>query len=330
MRVHRPSSAERLLDLLRDGTHLTQKEAADRLDLSTRQVRRLLKQLGKQGIDIQEAQRGKQKEYYLDGADLRAENLPLDLTERQVLALVVAAQAAQAKLAPTPLARYLAEAVEALHAIHPDPAGSFETDTEPARWHFSDAPSVPIDPDVFWTLRAAASNHQPVRIDYYSASSERRSTDRKIDPLLIAERRGSWLCVAYCHERRAVLDFSMAAISSVEPCEGEIFDPPLDFERATHFEGRFGAVAGEATHSVRLLVEPKRVPYFRRKMYHPSQHIDEVREDGRVIVSYEVAGLEEVAAWVRSWGSGVKVLDPPELAEQIAADAAAMRARYEG
>ena len=42
MRVHRPSSAERLLDLLRDGTHLTQKEAADRLDLSTRQVRRLL------------------------------------------------------------------------------------------------------------------------------------------------------------------------------------------------------------------------------------------------------------------------------------------------
>ena len=122
----------------------------------------------------------------------------------------------------------------------------------------------------------------------------------------------------------------MAAISSVEPCEGEIFDPPLDFERATHFEGRFGAVAGEAPHSVRLLVESKRVPYFRRKMYHPSQHIDEVREDGRVIVSYEVAGLEEVAAWVRSWGSGVKVLDPPELAEQIAADAAAMRARYEG
>lgn len=324
-----PSSFQQLHDWLRDGGAFTQEEAAERLGLgSKRQVRRLLRKLREAGVSVRERRRGREKEFYLAEEDWRAPDFPVDLTERQLLALVVAAQAARAKLRPTPLAGFLGEAVDALQAAHPDPAGSFETDTEPARWHFSNAPSVPLDPEVFWTLREAASERHPVQIDYRAASSGRVSTNRKIDPLLIAERRGSWMCVAYCHERRAVRDFSLAAISAIRLCEGERFHPPSTFDRARYFEGRFGAVSGDEVRVVRLLVERNRAPYFRRKLYHPSQRIDEERADGRLVVSYEVRGLEEIGAWVRSWGAGVKVLAPDELAERVAAEAAAVQARY--
>jgi len=328
MPLHRETTLSRFYDLLADGHVLTTAEASERLGVTKRQVRRLAHQLRDHDVPLQTRQNGREKAYLLPASERAVPDIPVDLTERQLLALVVAAQTARAKLRPTPLAPHLTDAIGALQAAHPDPALSFEAHTEPARWHFSDAPSVPLDADVFWTLRGAASAQQPVRIDYYSASSDRASMGRKIDPLMIAERRGSWLCVAYCHQRQDVLDFSMAAISSVRRCEGEHFTPPASFDRSSYFAGRFGAVAGETTHTVRLLVESDRAPYFRRKVYHPTQEIAETREDGRIVVRYAVDGLDEIAAWVRSWGAGVKVLAPRALAEQIAAEAKAVRDRY--
>lgn len=329
MSIHAPSSLEALYDWLRDGGAFTQEEACERLGLeSTRQVRRLIRQLREADVPMQERRRHRKKEYFMAEEDRRTLDLPIDLTDRQLLALVVAAQVARAKLHPTPLASFLVEAMGVLQDTHPDPALSFEADTEPDHWHFGDAPSVPLDPDVFWTLREAASAQQSVYIDYRTASSGRVSTDRKVDPLLIAERRGSWLCVAYCHERRAVRDFSIAGISAIRLCEDEYFTLPASFDRATYFEGRFGAVNGGVVHTVRLLVDPDRAAYFRRKVYHPSQRIEAERENGYLIVAYRVRGLKEIAAWVRSWGASVKVLAPSALAERVTADAAAMLARY--
>ena len=54
---------------------------------------------------------------------------------------------------------------------------------------------------------------------------------------------------------------------------------------------RFGALAGGTIYPVRLLVEPDRAAYFERKDYHRTQLIEERRADGRLVVSYKVAGL---------------------------------------
>jgi len=322
------SSLHHLHNWLRDGGACTLAEASQRLGVSKRHVRRLIQELRENDVPVQERPRGREKEFFLAPEEHHAPGLPSPFTEQQVLALVVAAQIARAKLNPTPLADPLQTAVEVLQTAYPDPALSFEADTEPNRWHFSDAPSVPIDPEIFWQLRKAAKDSHPVRIDYYSASSGRTSTDRKINPLLIAERRGSWLCVAYCRQRQTVLDFSMAAISAVRLCEDERFTPPASFDPSDYFEGRFGAVAGDTAHTVRLLVDPDRAPYFRRKVYHPSQHIEAERDDGRLVVTYTVQGLDEIGAWVRSWGAGVKVLAPDALITQVMEEAKAMQARY--
>ena len=103
---------------------------------------------------------------------------------------------------------------------------------------------------------------------------------------------------------------------------------PDDFDPDLYFHGRFGALSGE-TRVVRLLVEPDVAHLFREKDYDESQVTEEERADGRLVVSFEVAGLEDMASWVRSWGPSVTVLDPPELAERIAEEARQVAVRYE-
>jgi predicted DNA-binding transcriptional regulator YafY len=213
---------------------------------------------------------------------------------------------------------------------------TFEPDKERAHWHFGDAPSADLDPDVFETLTTAIDRQQPVAIDYYTASTGTHRMGRVIDPLVLAAPGGSWICVAYCHMRKGLRDFSIAGMEQVKPCVSggvpDHFDRPEDFDPELYFRERFGATAGDGYHTVRLLVAPDRAPYFERKEYHPTQQIEEAPEDrldGRMVVSYEVAGLKDVRAWVRSWGPGVKVLAPLELASMVAEDAAATRAQYE-
>lgn len=336
MQLNSRSSAEQLLTLLRNGERFTQQEAAERLGISTRQVRRLITGLREQEINIQEERRDRKKEFFLRSGDLRVEDLPIGLSERQVLALVVAAEAARSALHPTPLAEPLSKAVsELLQHITPH-VHTFEPNKERAHWHFGDAPSADLDPDVFETLTTAIDRQQPVAIDYFTASTGTRWEDRIIDPLVLAAPGGSWVCVAYCHMREGLRDFSLAGIERIEPCTRggapDHFERPENFDPEIYFRDRFGATAGEGYHTVRLLVDPERAPYFERKEYHPTQQIEETpkgRADGRMVVSYEVAGLKDVRAWVRSWGPGVKVLAPPELAAMVAEDAAATRAQYD-
>jgi len=171
-------------------------------------------------------------------------------------------------------------------------------------------------------------------------------------------RGDAWLCVAHDYKSGERRDFNLARIKEVHPCwpesNGGDYQIPEDFDLELYFIDRFEALAGGEVCKVRLRVEPSAAPYFRSKTYHRTQQIHESdpqveddapgrgllsgssqggsscgEEDQPIIVSYEVAGLEEIAAFVRSWGTSVTVLDPPELAEHVAAEARAVAAQYE-
>lgn len=336
MRLRSRTSAEQLYDLLADGHHLTKNEACTRLGLtSKRQIQRIVKSLREEGIPVQDQYDGGRKVYFLAPEDQRPEGGPLDLTDREMLALAVAAQSARSALRPTPLIDPLTRAAEALIDAIAAGAVTFEPEREAMHWHFSDAPSADLDPQVFQTLRRAVVARRSVRIDYVTASSGRRWSGRKIDPLQIAVIGGSWLCVAYCHERQGLRDFSIAGMEAAWTCDPEEevanFTVPDGFDPELHFKGRFRAVDDAQSYVVRLLVEPDWTEYFRRKQYHPSQQIEEApadRPDGRMLVSYDVRGLDEISAWIRSWGPKVKVLAPEALAARVAKEARQTAARY--
>jgi len=309
------------------GRRITQQQASDELGVSVRHVRDLVAGLREGGIPIQESFEDRERIYYLEPNDWHADNITLDLPERELLTLLVATQAARPVLAPTPLAEDLESASAALEETLGGQVVSFIPAFESERWHFSRAMSVDIEPDVFWALKRAIADRRPAYIDYYTASRDEWSRNRKIDPLMFAVRRGAWLCVGYCNQRETVLDFNLSSIDAVKVAEDEHFTPPDGFDRAGYFEGRFGALEGDQSREVRLRVSSDLAPYFERKVYHPSQTLIK-REGEGIEVTFQVQGLDEIASFILSWGPGVKVVHPGGLVDRIVEDARAVADQY--
>ena len=332
----------RLLSLLREGHALTQAEITDRLPIeSKRQARRLVKKLKRAGVPIKEARRGRKKEYRLPPGEWDAA-VRLDLTEREALALLLAAGAAESGLGPAPLEGALAGATESLVEGLPSGVDTFEPSSLMEQVHFGEAASVDVDPEVFIALIEALTNRRSIEIDYYSASSDTLHEGRRVDPWGLAMRGDAWLCVAHDYRSGERRDFNLARIQEVRPhwpeSNGGDYQVPEEFDLELYFIDRFESLDAETVYEVRLLLEKEVVPYFESKSYHRTQQLhredpaleESDLEEGseRAVASFEVAGLEEIAAFVRSWGTGVKVLSPPELAERIAEEARAVAEQY--
>ncbi len=326
-----PQSIDRLNHLRRlldEGAEPSLHDICAKLDItSKRHARRLLSRLRDNGVPVQERRDGRIKRFYLAPEHRQAAVRGFEFDEEEMLALAVAAEAAKAALETTPLEAPLERAFDKLLQELAPEAYTFEMEQQHGHWHFESSRLSHIDPAVFKALQQAINENRSVRIDYHTASTGEFSRGRMIDPLQFARHGGSWMVVAYCHTRRALRDFSLAGIERVALCDA-FFSPPRGFDPDTYFRDRFGALAGGEVYEVRLLVEPDRAVYFERKDYHRTQMIEEKRDDGCLVVSYEVAGLQEIRSFVQSWGIGVTVLEPPELIEIVAREAREVAGRY--
>lgn len=319
---------DRLRTMLNQGAELSYGEACRRLGLrSVRQVQRLLAQLRDDGVPISESRgtRRRGKIFFIP-PEAREHGMYVYLNEAQHFALAVAAEAARATFAPTPLGPPLQEAFRHLLASLPTEVFWFDTEDMQAHWHFSEGPSVSLDPAIFLGLTHAVEECRRIKIDYFTASKNRWSYGRTIDPYGLAVRKGSWILVAYCREQRDMREFALAGIKRLEQTE-EFFLRP-DFRLDTYFGSRFNAVGGGPRYTILLRVEADRAPYFDRKMYHHSQEVKRRHDDGRIDVQYTVEGLKEFRSFAQSWGTGVTVLEPAELREILRREAEEIAERY--
>jgi predicted DNA-binding transcriptional regulator YafY len=332
--VERRSTRAELLRLFRHGHILTYEEVTEHLPItSERHARRLINQIRSAGVAIRESKRGRKKEFSLAPEDRYADAVELNLTEQEALALVVAVDAARSGLGQVPLQEALESGFETLIEAMSSSIATFEPALLTRHLHFGEAASSAVDPGVFLDLVEALSNRQTVSIDYHTARSDTYHKGRPIEPWGLAVRGNAWLCVARDPEKDAMRDFNLSRIENVRPADpssrGGDYAIPSDFDLEMHFIDRFEALEGKEVFLIRLLVEPSCVPYFRSKRYHRTQQIHEEEGGEGVVVSYEVAGLDEIASFVRSWGIGVMVLDPPELAERIAVEAQKVADQYD-
>lgn len=322
-----PTTKQRLFRLLATGREMTLDQLEAELEVSRRHVRRLLKKMDEEGTTVRTRWDEGRKVISIAEEHRRLPRPELDLTEREVYALTVAAEASRAALAPTPLGEHLQDAFDKLIAATGESVMTFEPEVQHARWHFGQSSASNLDPAIFQAVRRAIDACRSLRITYTS-SSGRHSTDRLIDPYLLAVRGTSWLLVAHCHRRGRVLDFALAAIDDAQPTD-RYFSPDPEFDPDLHFRDRFTAMKGDEIHIVRLQVEPGKAPFFKRKSYHPTQQIEDEKEDGSLTVSYEVSGLDEIAAFIRSWGPGVVATAPTALTDRLRGEAEQVAASYE-
>jgi|GEM_PF-694993 len=324
--------ARRLLRRLDTGVALTKQDIARLTERHPRSASRFVRELRRNGVHVQERRVGRAKVFYLDSADQRRA-FAVDLDEQAILALSVAAEAARPSLTGTPLDAPLARAAAAVRAAAlalddgegPD---SFDPEADAHAWHFGPPSVAPLDPAVFLALRHAIADAHRVRIDYVNARGV-ASSGRMLSPIALAHVRGAWQLAAYCHVRADVREFNLTRIRHVARLSTAAHLPD-DFDPARFFHGRFGALQGTESVEVVLRVSPARAVYFHSRRYHASQR-EEPQPDGSLVVRFRVPGgdaLDEVRAFVASWGPEVIALGPPQLGDRLAADARATADNY--
>jgi predicted DNA-binding transcriptional regulator YafY len=329
--LNAPRPIDELHTLLRNGEALTAADIVDRLDIdSKRHARRLLRTLRENhGLPMEDETRGREKAFFLPPEELVLDDDALRLTERQALALTVAAESGRAVLRPTPLFEPLEQAFDLLLDLLDAASHTYDLDRIRDQWHFDTTPAAStFGSDVFRILVRALNERRRVHMTYAPASASDAPPERTVTPLVMAAPGSSWRCVAYCHYREAPRDFTLSRIETLRlgaPHAGD--DPVDDFDAALYFRERFGDRSGDP-QVVRLRVKPDDAHLFREKAFHPTQVIEEEREDGALVVSFDVSGLEGITSWIRSWGAALEVLDPPALREQLVAEAEAVLNRY--
>ena len=325
---------ERLRNWLQEGHTLTYAELTSRTGLSERQLARLVQQLRQEGLPVSENRQGKHKAFALPSERQQVAVPDLRFDNAELRALTVAAKASRSMLAATPHAAALGHAFDKLLAHARPVSYLFDVDEPLTDWQFDDQPADRIAPDCFLQLETAMDARQSVLIDYFTAGQQRYSQHRKIDPYNFYKRGRSWIMVGYCHQRQALRNFALPRISRVAPCPDEHFDLLPGFDPERYFSASLGAFTAGETYTLRLLVEPDRASYFRERQYHHTQLIEEglpghERPDGRLVVSYELEGLDELRSFCQSWGTGITVLEPIELRTLLRHEAEVLAARYQ-
>lgn len=331
--MHPITPDEHLRRLLDAGETLSYQQAQEKLQVGERQVRRILNQLREDGLPILEHREGSTKVFYLSAERQRMAVPDLRFDAAELRALAVAAKASRSVLVGTPHAEALNRAFGKLLEQARPITYIFDLEDSMQEWHFEDNAADQIALDCFRELEAAMDERRSVRIDYLTAKDRRASSGRKIDPYFFAKRNRAWLLVAYCHERKDIRNFALTRIGRVVPCddsrESAFFSVPADFRPEDFFRASLGAITSGECFELRLLAEPDKAIHFRERLYHPTQLIEEERPDGRLVVSYELEGFEEMRSFCQGWGVGITVLAPDVLRERLREEAEILRGRYQ-
>ncbi len=323
---------EQLRRLLDAGHELSLMQMQQKLGLSERQVRRILRQVQKDGLPLHQHRDGRHKLFSLSAGRQQVDLPDLRFDQSELRALTVAAKASRAVLVGTPHAAALSRAFQKLLERASPVAYIFDLEDSLQEWHFEENPPDQMSEECFRQLEAAMDEHRSVRIDYRKAQDQSISLDRKIDPYFFAKRGRAWLVVAYCHQRKEPRNFAIMGMQRVRFCdpatENAFFAPATDLLPEAYFRSSLGAINSGTCYKLRLLIEPEKALYFRLRKYHPSQQVVEECPDGRLVVSFELEGFEEMRSFCQGWGVGITVLDPPELQKRLREEAMAIAARY--
>jgi predicted DNA-binding transcriptional regulator YafY len=195
-----------------------------------------------------------------------------------------------------------------------------------SRFSFFSAAQTMIRPGIWQTVFDGLRTLHSLEIRYQAAGDPGASR-RRIDPYHGVRFEGDWYVIAYCHLRQSIRTFSLARITQAT-LTGTRFTLPADFDFQAVTASHFGVHWGSAPTEVQVVFSKKVAPYIRERTWHASQVLRD-QADGGLVMELTVSHLLELKKWLLSWGSQARVLSPPALARELAAEVRAMARLYD-
>lgn len=184
--------------------------------------------------------------------------------------------------------------------------------------------------DVYQDVRDALHARRVLRCRYDAAKSKYDDGDAVFEFKTYALwwcQRG-WYALGHHSGRGEIRRLKLNRFDYVEITE-KPYAIPDDFRLRDHISLAWRMIRGDTRYKIAVRFEPDFADAVSETRWHPTQE-EEWDDDGRVTLSFEVDGLEEIAYWVISYAAGATVLEPPELIERVRELAQATARRYAG
>ena len=165
---------------------------------------------------------------------------------------------------------------------------------------------------IFNLIEQSILNRRTIRLDYDALESGKSS--REIDPYALIFRRHSWYLLGFCHLREEIRIFRLNRIYKVTLTD-KSFEKKPDFSIEKFFKDSWEIYQGEPTE-VKLRFFGKAVKVIESGQHHSSENLNK-QEDGSLLYSVRVSGIEEISRWILGFGDMAEVLEPKELRENI-------------
>ena len=318
----RASRLVSLLLLLQTRGQMTAAALARELEVSVRSIHRDVEALSEAGVPIY-AERGPHGGIRLvDGYRTRLTGMTPDEAEALFLS-GLPGPAAELGLGPVVTAARLkvlaalppelrARASRLVERFHLDAAGWFQVGEE--------TPHLATMADAVWEARA-------VEIDYGRSD---QIVTRELEPLGVVLKAGVWYVVARTEGQ--LRTYRVSRIRGAEALDRR-FERPSGFDLAAYWAESSAAYEREAPRAeVVIRIRPERIGWLSeaigRRAADEAERLEVLDPEGWVHLRLHVEWPDEVAHAMLRLGSGVEVLEPPEVREQVVATAQRILDRY--
>ncbi|MDH5741725.1 MAG: WYL domain-containing protein [Nitrospira sp.] len=177
---------------------------------------------------------------------------------------------------------------------------------------------------VIESVRKALLRQLTVVLHDYRKPGE-RPENYTVDPYgLILYQYGLYL-MGYSHSARGLRMFALERVKTITVTE-DMFVLPQSASFMERLDRTFGLIE-ESPQEVRIWIAPEWAYFVKERRWHPTQTLQS-QKDGSVILTMLCGGIDELTAWVLSFGPGAKVLCPQSLIDQVSSQLATAAESY--
>ena len=247
----------------------------------------------------------------------------IEVSEGELVALLVA-QKALAQYSGTPFEAPLAAAFKKITDGLKERV-SFNIDRVESAISFKGIGTTVADLDLFETVSKAVLRSCELEFEYKKLGGA-KFEPRRAQPYHLGCIENQWYLFAFDLARGQLRTFVLARMRKARNTNLK-FRRPAEFSIREHLSGAFGVFKGRGRHRVRIRFDAFAAQLVSERHWHATQKLRSL-PDGGLELGLELAGLEEIERWILSWGRHAVVIEPKELRESIAAQAAAVAAGY--
>jgi predicted DNA-binding transcriptional regulator YafY len=161
-------------------------------------------------------------------------------------------------------------------------------------------------------IQATCITKNKLRIKYRSISSG--ETTRVVRPYGIVTRNNLKYLSAYCERRKEILFFKIVRIKSIEVLD-EKFSIPEAYHIKEHMKNQLG-LFNENTYKLKLLIKKPFAHSVSEGIYGEDQKIT-WKDEESIIFEAKMKGKPDIIRWILSMRTGVTIIEPVELKEEI-------------